>query len=673
MVTTSVDISKKRYFTRHYVYLLVGLVMLMAVATLGFIRWQSYLFAKVETETYEYHLFTMLNCAKITEVAREMEYEHLAERLSRLEAAPLRERMAGDHAVSLFVVRDALVEMNEQQRRYNNPEFISVLANADHLLAGLMAEQKEVVAHGALVLDNLDGMLSQMLVVMDQLQRLHAIAYNEHRLSMPMQRRQGIQKIVLFFLAIGGLCFLLSGKILNRIKKAEDGLRSFYADLQDMVDERTAELLSSNASLQDEIAVREEFERQLELAKVEAETANRAKSDFLANMSHEIRTPMNAIIGMNRLALDAEPGPEIQQYLLVVEQSADSLLVLVNDILDFSKIEAGQLELAERPFHLTAFIDALLPNFTVSCLEKGNTITTDIQENIYSSLIGDDHRLRQIFINLIGNAMKFTETGQITIGVQTKEETDRDILLQFKVVDTGIGVSEELHERIFESFSQADNTISRSHGGTGLGLTICQKLSGLLGGEIWLESKVGQGSTFYFTARFKKGDPQLQPQVDDSRKNGTDSSLEFNQLNILLVEDNRFNRDLAKIVLEQKGHQVQSAVNGLEALEALSKTVFDLLLMDVQMPEMDGLEATSLIRLCEARRANEAPGGHLELLLRLQDKLDGCHIPIIAMTAHALAGDRERFIGSGMDDYVAKPFQPEELFRVFAGIAGRES
>ncbi|MDH3359589.1 MAG: ATP-binding protein, partial [Desulfobulbaceae bacterium] len=316
-----------------------------------------------------------------------------------------------------------------------------------------------------------------------------------------------------------------------------------------------------------------------------------------------------------------------------------------------------------QPFHLRSFIDSLLPNFTISCLDKGNTLTTDIQENIYTSLIGDDHRLRQIFTNLLSNAMKFTENGQITIGAQIKEESDHDILLQFSVEDTGIGISEELHERIFESFSQADSTTSRSHGGTGLGLTICKKLTALLGGEIWLKSNEGKGSTFYFTARFKKGDPQLQPQNGSIRKNGIDTVSELNQLNILLVEDNQFNRDLAEIVLEQKGHKVHSAVNGLEALEALTNESFDLILMDVQMPEMDGLEATSLIRLCEESRANEA-SAHMELLLKLQDKVAGVHVPIIAMTA--LAGDRERFIAAGMDDYVAKPFQPDQLLKAFA-------
>ena len=661
MPTPTPEIDRQRYFTRHYLYLLVGLVLFAALITIAFLRWQTLLFTSLETETYEYHLATMLNCARISDELRHLEYEHLggrrADAVANFRTSP---------AISLNLIRDALATINQQQRRYNAPEFAGILAKADRLLAGLLATPKGLAGLGTSEQQAVKARLRQLLICMEQLQRLHAIAYDEHRMALPIEQRHAVKKIIFFFLGTGTICGWLTSKLLKRIKRAEERLRHFHVDLRNMVDVRTSELMAANTSLQEEIAVRAKIEKQLEQARDEAETANRAKSDFLATMSHEIRTPMNAIIGMNRLALAGDPPVEIKGFLEVVGQSADSLLVLINDILDFSKIEAGQLELAEYPFRLDGFMAALPANFMAAALERGNTISVELADGIYPSLIGDEQRLRQILVNLIGNAVKFTERGRITVAVKVEEEGEHDLLLRFAVTDTGIGVPEELHARIFESFSQADSGINRRYGGTGLGLAICRRLAGLLGGEIWLRSKAGEGSTFYFTARFKKGDPQLaaEPVVA-----GDEDYVATRQLAILLVEDNKFNRELAAVVLEQAGHRVQATASGLEALTALSRERFDLILMDVQMPEMDGLGATALIRRCEAGRAGEAEA-HRELLLRVQERLGGRHIPIVAMTAHALVGDRERFLAAGMDDYIAKPFRPEELFAALGRLVG---
>lgn len=666
MATTTVKIGPEGHFTRHYVYLLVAVFLVMGAATIVFFRWSSLEFAEIETETYEYHLSTMHNCAKVREVIRLLEYEHLQAELARSGGTYGPDQKQSRHLIYLFLVRDALAEMHSQQQRYNNPEFVDILDHADALFASVMALRPDAVLQLPGKLKKLNGMLSQMLVVMDQLQRLHAIAYDEHRLMMPVQRRQWIQKMVLGFLVVSSFCLLLTAKILARIKDGEGLLRNFYEELQGRVDDRTAKLFNANATLQGEVSTRKMVEGQLAQAKAEAEAANQAKSDFLANMSHEIRTPMNAIMGMNRLALEGNCPPQIKKYLQVVEKSAQTLLLLINDILDFSKIEAGQLELCEHSFYLPDFLESLLANFTAIAEERGNTLILELGDEVSSSLIGDDLRLQQILLNLVGNAMKFTENGQITVGVEVNQESEADITLQFKVADTGVGIPADLHDKIFKSFSQADNSISRQHGGTGLGLTICKQLTALLGGTIWLQSQEGQGSTFYFTVSLKKGGLHQHGAVEKPMR-GDHAVLR--KLNILLVEDNQFNQDLAKIVLEQEGHQVRTALNGLEALELLSADVFDLVLMDVQMPVMDGLGATSLVRLCETGRAPEAQE-HQELLLKLQDKIDGRHVPIIAMTAHALTGDRERFIEAGMDDYIAKPFQPDELFRIFDTLVG---
>jgi PAS domain S-box-containing protein len=388
------------------------------------------------------------------------------------------------------------------------------------------------------------------------------------------------------------------------------------------------------------------LEDQLRQARDSALMATRAKSEFLANMSHEIRTPMNGVLGMLGLLQDAKLAGEERELLDLAKVSAENLLTVINDILDFSRIEAGKLEIHPESLALPELLAEVMRLLEVSGRGKGLDLALDLAPGVPPVIGTDGARLRQVLLNLLGNAVKFTEQGSVILRVD-RDFCETPACLHFCVSDTGIGISPEKLEHVFGAFSQADESITRRFGGTGLGLAISARLVQLLGGRIWAESEPGKGSRFHFTLQCLRVKPGNRTEIRPIAAAAT-------AFNILLAEDNPVNQRLACTLLQRQGHRVTVAGNGQEAVLAWQKGSFDLILMDMMMPEVDGIQATHRIRQLEA-----------------QSDQPGARTPIIAMTANVMDGDRERCLAAGMDDYVSKPISVHALREALARVANR--
>lgn len=440
--------------------------------------------------------------------------------------------------------------------------------------------------------------------------------------------------------------------VFQELKQKDEQLVSINAELvaanellEQKVAERTAnlhqlvdELHLQTRQLEEEVAERQKAQEELKLAKEVAEAANRAKSAFLANMSHELRTPLSGVVGMAQLLGMTSVTDEQKEYLDILQCSADNLLSLISDILDLTRIESEQYALNNAEYSFRESIDEVVKIQQRRIEEKGLSVRVEVSEQIPELITGDRLRFMQIISNLLSNAVKFTEQGGIRIGACLKEQQDSTLLLEVQVHDTGIGIDRQDREHIFEVFTQVDDSYTRKFGGAGLGLAICRKLTELMGGSLWVESELAQGSTFHLllpcSVASRPGLDQESPVLA-----GANVPTFACSLPVLVAEDNPANLKYAKKLLEKLGCKVTEATDGRQALEAWEKGSFKLILMDIQMPELRGDEVVRVIRQRE------------------QDT----HVPIIAVTAHALSGDRERFLEAGCDGYVAKPFQMDAL------------
>lgn len=414
--------------------------------------------------------------------------------------------------------------------------------------------------------------------------------------------------------------------------------------------------VSGVAIFAQDITEKKRNEQALLKARNEALKAAQAKSDFLSNMSHEIRTPMNAIIGITDLLLEKLAIPENREYLQSIKYSADNLLYIINDILDLSKIEAGKVELEQTPFQLKLLFNELKKTFQVRADEKNIALNFNFSSAIPKYLKGDPFRLNQILLNLIGNALKFTSKGSVSLSAELKKQQGEHAVILFSVTDTGIGIPHDRLASIFESFTQAYTDTTRKFGGTGLGLAISKNLVELQNGYMDIQSTVGEGSTFYFEIPYSLPHEseivEIKTEIQSSQAHSTNEISSLNGARILLVEDNSLNQFVAKQLLKKWHAEVSVSETGFEALASLRELVFDVVLMDLQMPEMNGFEATALIRNGDAGERNT-------------------HIPIIALTADAFEETRKRVLEAGMNDFITKPFKQDDLFNKIAALLKR--
>ena len=436
-------------------------------------------------------------------------------------------------------------------------------------------------------------------------------------------------RCLIVFSGLAGTWFLLQLRLRHNLAERRR--------LERAVADRTRELFLEKARVIEEKTRVDQQNQRIERLLVRAQEASRLKGEFLANMSHEIRTPMNGILGMSALGLEASTPEEQRECFEVVQASAQSLLALLNDVLDFSKIEAGRMELDPAPFSLRACLHAAVSTMRAAADKKGLAIVWRVAPEVPSRLVGDEGRLRQVILNLIGNAIKFTDSGVVTLGASLKSDEGPLPLVEFFVRDTGLGIAADKQRFIFEAFCQGDGSTARRYGGTGLGLTISARIVKLMGGKIWVESRPGEGSTFSFNAYFGRSS-----EAEHAVRTAPGILPETGTLDILLAEDNVVNQKLAVRLLEKRGHRVAVADDGSRAIALYEARRFDLILMDIQMPGMDGFEATAAIRDRERR--------------------NGRRTPIIAMTAHAGSEYSEKCQAAGMNGHVTKPVDPARLF-----------
>jgi|GEM_PF-1376801 len=440
------------------------------------------------------------------------------------------------------------------------------------------------------------------------------------------------------------------GDLANGFNNMITRLQDMYDRLEDLVDIRTQTLTRTNKRLKNEIQERKQSEQELMRAQEAAQAAGRAKNLFLANMSHEVRTPMNAVIGMTDLLLETPLTPEQKKLAHTTRKSSDLLLALVNNILDFSKLEAGELALEQIHFDLNRTIQGTMALFRDTCRQKGLSLDMKISPELPQMLISDPGRFKQILVILLNNAVKFTEEGGIFVSVELEPVQDRQPMIKFSVSDTGIGIDPVNQGRLFNYFSQADISATRKYGGSGIGLALAKQLTELMDGDIGVTCTRGMGSCFWFTLPAEKR-PNSNA-IPQNRQDKAGPSRADQPLTILLAEDNKVNQMLAVKLLKTRGHEVTVVENGKAAVDAVKTRKYHLILMDIQMPEMDGIKATRMIRKTEA----------------LNDR-----IPIIALTAHDMKKDRDECMAAGMDAYITKPIAPDLLFiAIQKTVAGRQ-